>query len=132
MWDSPDQTKITQLVWEFPMQLTVTNVGKVAVVEVHAEELDASNADDFRNDINTVLQNNTQVVLDLNRVQFADSRGCGAILSCLKYLSGVSGDLKICRVNKPVRTVFELIRLHRICEILPGVDDAVKAFAKSK
>jgi anti-sigma B factor antagonist len=114
------------------MQLTVTNVGNVAVVEVHAEELDASNADDFRNEMNPVLQNSTQVVLDLNRVQFADSRGCGAILSCLKFLSGAHGDLKICRVNKPVRTVFELIRLHRICEIVPEVDDAVKAFGKVK
>jgi len=114
------------------MEFTVTNTGNVAVVEVHVEELDASNADDFRHDMDPVLHAQSRIVLDLNRVQFADSRGCGAILSCLKYLSGVSGDLKICRVNKPVLTVFELIRLHRICEILPDVDDAVKAFAKVK
>ncbi|HEV3143335.1 MAG TPA: STAS domain-containing protein [Gemmataceae bacterium] len=114
------------------MEFTVTNVGDVAVVEVHTEELDASNADDFRREMDPILHAQNRIVLDLNRVQFADSRGCGAILSCLKYLSGVSGDLKICRVNKPVLTVFELIRLHRICEILPEVDDAVKAFGKVK
>jgi anti-sigma B factor antagonist len=114
------------------MEFTLNIVGNVAVVEVHAEELDASNADDFRREMDPVLHSQSQIVLDLNRVQFADSRGCGAILSCVKYLSSVNGDLKICRVNKPVLTVFELIRLHRICEILPDVDDAIRAFSKGK
>ena len=39
------------------------------------------------------------------------------------------GDLKLCNVNKIVRMVFDLIRLHRICEILNTKEEAVKAFA---
>jgi hypothetical protein len=31
-------------------------------------------------------------------------------------------------VQAPVRTVFELIRLHRICEIVNTREDAVRAF----
>jgi anti-sigma B factor antagonist len=110
------------------MQPTVERIGNVAMVTVNDEQLDASNADDFRRDMTPILQDARKVVLALGRVQFVDSRGCGVILSCLKTLSAGGGDLKLCEVNKPVRTVFELIRLHRICEILNTREDALQAF----
>jgi anti-sigma B factor antagonist len=111
------------------MQPTVEKVGEVAVVTLNVDQLDASNADDFRRDMAPVLQETRKVVLDLGRVQFVDSRGCGAILSCLKHVAAAGGDLKLCQVSKPVRGVFELIRLHRICEILPTREEALRAFA---
>jgi anti-sigma B factor antagonist len=110
------------------MQPTVEKSGEVAVVTVNDEQLDASNADDFRQYMAPILQDCHKVVLALNRVQFVDSRGCGAILSCLKNVSAAGGDLKLCQVTKPVRTVFELIRLQRICEVLDTRDAAVRAF----
>src|SRR5262245_44988319 len=110
------------------MQLSVDRMGNVAVVAVLAEQFDASNADDFKREVAPVLDTNSRLVLDLHRVQFVDSSGCGAILSCLKHLSGAGGDLKLCRVNDAVRTTFELIRLHRICQIFPTREEAVRAF----
>jgi anti-sigma B factor antagonist len=112
------------------MQPTVEVIGDVTVVAPNLEQLDASNADDFRRDMAPILQDCRKLVLDLSGVQFADSRGCGAILSCLKQLSAVEGDLKICEVSRPVRMVFELIRLHRVCEILGTKEQAVEAFHK--
>jgi anti-sigma B factor antagonist len=110
------------------MEPVVEKVGDVAVVTVTTEQLDASNTEDFRTFLAPVLQECSKLVLDLGRVQFVDSRGCGAILSCLKHVSAAAGDLKLCHVNKPVRTVFELIRLHRICEIFDSREEAVAAF----
>jgi anti-sigma B factor antagonist len=112
------------------MQPLVELFGDVTVVRPNLEQLDASNSDDFRRDMAPVLQDCRKLVLDLSGVQFADSRGCGAILSCLKQLSAVEGDLKICNVSRPVRMVFELIRLHRVCEILGTKEQAVEAFGK--
>ncbi len=112
------------------MQTTVEKVGDVTVVVVNVAELDANNADDFRQELAPVLKDCRQLVLDLHHVQFVDSRGCGAILSCLKQLSAVAGDLKLCQVSRPVRSVFELIRLNRICEIVDTPQDAVRAFQK--
>jgi anti-sigma B factor antagonist len=110
------------------MPLTVDRVEDVAVVTVNVEEFDASNADDFKQEIAPVLQSCSRLVLDLSRVRFVDSSGCGAILSCLKGVTSAGGDLKLCRVSRPVRTTFELIRLHRICEIFDTRDEAVRAF----
>ena len=107
------------------MQPTVEKVGDVAVVTLNIDQLDASNAEDFKRQMAPVFQDARKVVLDLSRVQFVDSRGCGAILSCLKRLSESGGDLKLCNVTRNVRTVFDLIRLHRICQIVGTRDEAV-------
>jgi anti-sigma B factor antagonist len=110
------------------MHPSVDKIGDVAVITVNLEELDAGNADDFRGDLAPILEENHKLVLDLGKVRFIDSRGCGAILSCLKNASAAGGDLKLCQVQRPVRSVFELIRLHRICEIVNTREEAVRAF----
>ena len=109
---------------------TVEKIGDVTIVAVNVEELDASNADDFRRDMAPVLQGCRKLVLDLSGVHFVDSRGCGMILSCLKQLSTTGGDLKLCGVTPQVHMVFELIRMRRICEIVNTRQDAVQAFQK--
>jgi anti-sigma B factor antagonist len=112
------------------MQTAVEQIGDVTIVTVIEEQLDAGNSDDFRQDLAPVLKDCRKLVLDLGRVQFVDSRGCGAILSCLKQLSANSGDLKLCNVTKYVRTVFDLIRLHKICEIVGSKGEALSSFRK--
>jgi anti-sigma B factor antagonist len=113
---------------EDTMEPVVEKSGDVTVVTVNTEQLDASNAEDFRRFLAPVLQESSKLVLDLGRVQFVDSRGCGAILSGLKHVSAAGGDLKLCHINGPVRTVFELIRLHRICDLFNTREEAVRAF----
>ena len=110
------------------MQLSVDRVGDVCAVTINEDQLDAGNSDDFRQEMAQVVKDCRKLVIDFSCVEFVDSRGCGAILSCLKQLSINGGDLKLCNVNKSVRVVFELIRLHRICEIVDSKDDAVRAF----
>jgi anti-sigma B factor antagonist len=110
------------------MQLSVEKIGDLAVVTVHLEELDAAHADAFKQEMMTAMGDCRHVVLDLASVRFMDSRGCGAILSILKHLSVNGGDLKLCQVSKSVRTLFDLIRMHRICEILTTREEAIQAF----
>jgi anti-sigma B factor antagonist len=114
------------------MQPMIEKIGDVTIVAVNVEEFDANSADVFRRAIAPVLKDCRKLVIDLDRVQFIDSRGCGAILSCLKHISPTGGDLKLCRVTPPVRMVFDLIRMHNICEIVNTREDAVQAFQNSK
>ena len=110
------------------MQPAIETVGDVTIVAVDVEELDAGNADAFRRALAPALKDCRKLVLDLDRVRFVDSRGCGAILSCLKQISPAGGDLKLCQVTPPVRMVFDLIRMNNICEIVETREDAVRAF----
>jgi anti-sigma B factor antagonist len=113
------------------MQLAVEKVGDVAIAALPMEELDASNAGEFKRDMAPLLEAHANVVLDLSRLRFVDSSGLGAFISCLRKLNAKGGDLKLCGMSKPVRAVFELVRMHKVFDILPTRDDALRAFEKA-
>ena len=111
------------------MQIPLDTVGDVAVATIPVEELDASNAGEFKRDIAPMLEAQVKLVLDMSRLRFVDSSGLGAFISCLRKLNAKGGDLKLCGMSKQVRAVFELVRMHRVFDILGTKEDAVRAFA---
>ena len=92
------------------MEIPVEKLDGVSVAVLPVDELDASNAPEFKRDIAPVLQANTKLVLDLSRLRFVDSSGLGAMLSCLRQLTAKNGDLKLCGMSKQVRAACELVR----------------------
>lgn len=108
------------------MDMTIEKMGDVTVVELSGEQLDASNTKDFKRDIAPILESNSKVVFDMSQLSFVDSSGLGAILSCLRLLNAAGGDLKLCGLSKPVRALFELVRMHRIFEIYTTREEAVR------
>jgi anti-sigma B factor antagonist len=110
------------------MEIAADKMNDVAVVQIPVDELDASNAGELKRDIAPVLEANTRLVIDLSRLRFIDSSGLGAMLSCLRQLSAKNGDLKLCGMSRQVRATFELVRMHRIFDIFPTCEEAVRAF----
>ena len=109
------------------MELTTEKIDDVTIVVLPGEQLDAGNAKEFKRDIAAVLEPCRKVVFDLRELRFVDSSGLGAILSCLRHLNGKGGDLKLCEMTKPVRALFELVRMHKIFDIYVTKDDALRA-----
>jgi anti-sigma B factor antagonist len=64
----------------------------------------------------------------MSALQFVDSAGLGAILSCLRKLTAAEGDLKLCGLTGPVRAIFEISRMHRIFDIYATRAEAIAAF----
>jgi len=99
----------------------------VLVAFVLADQIDASSAGSFRDNILGKIENGyKRIVLDLTKVDFIDSSGLGAIISALKRL-GEDGDLAICGVNEPVMSLFRLTRMNRIFNIFDTQEEAVAA-----
>ena len=113
------------------MELASERIGDVTVVVLPGEQLDAGNAKEFKRDIAALLEPSSKVVFDLGELRFVDSSGLGAILSCLRQLNAKGGDLKLCEMSKPVRALFELVRMHKIFDIYGTKDDALRAFANT-
>src|SRR5690348_6893291 len=107
------------------MEMAIERVHGVTVAAIPVEELDASNVAEFKRDMAPILQAHSELVLDLSVLRFVDSSGMGAILSCLRQLTAKGGDLKLCGMNRQVRTVFELVRMHRIFESFVTQEEAV-------
>jgi anti-sigma B factor antagonist len=110
------------------MDIPVERAGDVAVIVLPVAELDAGNTAEFKRGMAPVLEAHAKVVLDLSKLRFLDSSGLGAFLSCLRKLTAKGGDLKLCGVSKQVRTVIELVRMHRILDIKDTREQAVRAF----
>ena len=113
------------------MELASERIGDVTVVVLPGEQLDAGNAKEFKRDIAALLEPSSKVVFDLGELRFVDSSGLGAILSCLRQLNAKGGDLKLCEMSKPVRALFELVRMHKIFDIYGTKDDALRAFGNT-
>lgn len=99
----------------------------IAVVAFTQDSLDASNTKVFREAIQPLLEKERTVLLDLYALQFVDSSGLGALLSCLRTVSDQGGTLALCNMSKPVRTLFELVRMFRIFDIYASRFEAVTA-----
>jgi anti-sigma B factor antagonist len=107
------------------MELVVRQIGDVAVATVPVEDLDASNAAEFKRDMTAVIETHPKLVLDLSRLRFVDSSGLGAFISCLRKANAKGGDLKLTGMSKQVRGVFELVRMHRVFDIYATNEEAV-------
>ena len=110
------------------MELMCEHIGGVTVVVLTGTQLDASTAAEFKHSVASVLAEHSQIVFDLNHLEFIDSSGLGAFLSCLRHVQAKGGDLKLCRAAKPVRALFELVRMHKIFQIFDSQEEAVRAF----
>ena len=109
------------------MQIEVEKIGDIAVVSPQAQTLEQTNGPAFKEALAPILAAHTRVVLDFAQVRYIDSTGLAAVLSCLRRLNERDGDLKLCGLSRPVRTLFELARMHRLFDIFPDREEAVRA-----
>jgi len=104
--------------------------GDILVLTPEMTQLDASQTRQFKDEVLGLIKstNKKNVVIDLSRLQFVDSSGLGCFLSILKSLSHEQGTLKFSGLTKSVRTIFELVSIHKILEIYPTKEEALKSF----
>lgn len=115
------------------MELTTKEEENTLVISLLSENLDAKDAPDFKQKvIDLITSNNRQnIVFDLTRLRFIDSSGLGSFLAILRALNARNGNLKLVGMNKNVKTMFELVSMHKIFEILENKEEALRAFGKA-
>jgi len=113
------------------MNCQVEKLGGVTVLTIAEPTLDANNADELKKAIEPLLKTTSRLILDLSLVKYIDSCGCGAILTALRWLDQIGGELKLCRLTERVTDAFSLIRMNRILDIFATPEDAIQAFARN-
>jgi anti-sigma B factor antagonist len=103
-------------------------VGDVTVLIPQGRQVDASNNKAFGRTITTLVAAGDKVILDLGRVEYIDSGGCGAIVILGRQLRSGGGDLKLCSLNPPVRMVLELVRIHHLLDVFNTREEALRAY----
>ncbi len=113
------------------MQFVEDQVANVTILTPLITWLDASNVAQFKEAIQPHMADHPCLVIDLSPVEFMDSSGLGAMLSVLKKIDLIHGDLKLCGLSRKVRALFELVRMQRIFEIFNDRQEALKSFEGS-
>lgn len=110
------------------VNLHIEDIEGITVISDLPKVLDASNAIEFKTAISRVLVENNQVVFDMSTLQFIDSAGCGAMITSLRQVKNSGGSLKLFDVQNQVRSVFELVRMHKIIDIFNTRQEALDSF----
>ncbi len=111
------------------MNMKLEENGKVMVVVVKEERLDAHNSEVLKQELGRLFnEGKASVVVDLKEVRFIDSSGLGALVSGFKNASSRQAELKLSSLQSQVKSMFELTRLHRVFDIYQTVDEAIDAF----
>jgi anti-sigma B factor antagonist len=108
------------------MHFDIENLAQGGVIiKIGSDTLDFNNVKDFKQEIHPLLGNQKLVLLDMQSLKFVDSSGLGALLSVLRTVNDGGGELKLYEMTKPVRALFELVRMHRIFAIYNTLDEAL-------
>jgi len=111
------------------MNLKTEQNGKVLVLLVHEERLDAHNSDELKIEVNRLFESGTKnLLVDLKEVRFIDSSGLGVLVSGFKNASTHQGSIKLCSLQTQVKSMFELTRLHRVFDIYQTIDEALESY----
>jgi anti-anti-sigma factor len=100
-------------------------LGNVAVITLESKII---NINKFKAAIAPVVKKCKNLIFDMSQIKLIDSIGCSALLTCLRKLNSSGGDIRLCRVQTPVLTLFELLRIHCVMDIFETREEAVASF----
>ena len=110
------------------MEIATQDFKHVAVVSVSGR-VDSATAPELETRLRELVETDkTQIVLDLKNVEYMSSAGLRAMVSTLKSVKRVNGDLRIASPSPRVEEVLRLAGLTSIFSIHPSQEEAVASF----
>lgn len=75
-----------------------------------------------------IQQNKFRMVMDFKNVDWLNSRGIGICITTATAMRNRDGDLKLACLNEKVRSLLDKMRMFKVFEEFPSVEEAVKSF----
>ncbi len=110
------------------MQISTEDIKQAVAIAV-AGRVDSSTAPELENALKKLVEaNRTQIVLDLKGVEYMSSAGLRAMVSTLKAVKRVNGDLRLASPSPRVEEVLRLAGLTSIFSIYGTRELAADSF----
>lgn len=110
------------------MEISTEELKQVSVMAVSGR-VDSATAPELENSLKKLVEaEKTQIVLDLKNVEYMSSAGLRAMVSTLKAVKRVNGDLRLASPSPRVEEVLRLAGLTSIFSIHPTREEAVASF----
>jgi anti-sigma B factor antagonist len=107
------------------MEITHTNINNIPIVSVSGR-IDGTTSKDLETTMNELIEHGrSEIVLDLQGVVYISSVGLRVLLSALKKVRPMNGDVKLVSLQPFVREVFEITGFTRLFSIYPSQREAL-------
>jgi anti-anti-sigma factor len=111
------------------MQLRLESrpVGEVFVVQCQGRIISGNEVFTLHSQVGDAIEKYGDVVLQLEKVEFVDSSGLGAMMRLVQAARAKSGDVKLCGLPPKVRKVLEMTHLLKEFETYDSLEEAITA-----
>jgi anti-anti-sigma factor len=103
---------------------------KVGIVKVEGD-LTTITVDIFRNEVAVLIAPRTNVrnyVVDFSQVDFIDSAGLGSLLSIVKHVRDMKGEVKLARLKPAPQKLFDMVHAYKHFEIFDSLEKAIDSY----
>ncbi len=108
------------------MEIDEKQVNQILVLTLADKRLDASVAVAFKNQMTDFIDKGHKIVLiNMANIDFIDSSGLGAVVSCLKH-RGIKGKIALSNLSPAVAAMFKLTRMDQVFAIYPEESKALE------
>ena len=99
----------------------------VKIIRVKEKRLDTTVAPHLKAELILLLSKEPyKIVVDLQRVEYADSSGLGALLLGLRQARDKNGGLVMLNAQKRVKDLLHIARLDEVLQVFESEEEAVK------
>ena len=107
--------------------------GKMAVIEIKGALVGDEDTDRFRAAVaDFIEQGNKSLVINMQKVNYMNSSGIGALISAHSSYRKNGGEVKLAGLSNNVQNLLVVTKLIDIFEVYDDVDEAIDSFVKMK
>ena len=111
-----------------PLSLQHRRVGDITVVKCIGRIVEGAESAALKQYLDDLLRDYSDIILDLDEVQFIDSGGLGLLVRLHTRARAANGDLKLCAVPAKIGEVLRITHLSTIFESHGSEAEAISAF----
>ena len=111
------------------MKISVKEAGKVRVIDLKGRITLGAGDLELRKAVQDQLDaGNTNIVLNMQAVDYVDSAGLGELVACKKRASAKGGNVKLIMPSESVYKVLSIVSLHLVFEIFDTESKAIASY----
>lgn len=111
------------------MSVKTEQKGNVVILHVKGKLMGGKETDECHLKVKDfIAEGQKNIVADLSKVAWVNSRGLGMLMACFTSLKNAEGNFKIAGATKKTKSLLMLTKLLTIFECFDKVDEAVASF----
>jgi len=113
------------------LNATTSKIDGIIVVYLSGAILFGDESASLRTLVKSLLNQSTQIVLDLGDVTYIDSGGLGTLVALYASARKISGDIRLARVGRRAKEVLTITKLVTLFEVFDKTESAVASFKRA-